>query len=149
MNKPCVLKDEYESAEWDNLTPAGEERAFPFRKEMKHLKIRIQSLNPLVGLCDAELNLLVWQIGFLQMPWFENQMYCLADNLTEATCLAEMPVSNFHCVYTCDRGHTRGLPPRSGSPFQNAILINLHGIGLSLLLCTGNFLTEPAPPIVS
>lgn len=30
MNKAWVLKDEYESAEWDNLTPEGEERAFPF-----------------------------------------------------------------------------------------------------------------------
>lgn len=32
--------------------------------EMKHLKIRIQSYNLLAGLCDSELNLLVWQIGF-------------------------------------------------------------------------------------
>lgn len=47
--------------------------------EMKHLKIRIQSLNPIAGFCDSELNLLVWQIGFLQMPWFENQIYCLTE----------------------------------------------------------------------
>ena len=112
MKKPCILKDEYESQEWDNFTLEGEERAFPLGagdETLKSKNLKLQFSWRALWLRIAFIGLTNW---FLQMPSFVNQIYCLAGNLKEATHLTKMPERNFHYVYTGGREHRRGLPAR-------------------------------------
>lgn len=44
--KRCILKDEYESEEWDNLTLKGVERAFPLTAADETFKNKISGLQP-------------------------------------------------------------------------------------------------------
>lgn len=62
--KPCILKDEYESEKWNNLTLVGEERAFPFRAGDETFKNKISKLQ---SFCRA-----LWlRIEFISLTnWF-------------------------------------------------------------------------------
>lgn len=56
---------------------------------MKHLKIRFQGSNPLAGLCDSELNLLAWQIGFYR--WLDLKTKYTAWMITSKRAHTEWP----------------------------------------------------------
>lgn len=118
--------------------------------EMKHLKIRIQSSNPLAGLCDSKLNLLVWQIDFYRCLDLKTKyIVWLITSQRSHILLKCLRAASTVFVYTGDRGHGE-VGGAASQVIQSITTHSSYQSGRtesSLLLCTRNLLTKLALPL--
>ena len=76
-------------------------KGFSFQIRDETFKNKNSKLQPSGGALWLRIEFISLTNWLLQTPWFGNQTYCSAANLTEATHLAEMPEGDVRCVCVC------------------------------------------------